>query len=49
MSLEITIPGYNHLDVTTAARIQNDGRPEASARTLANFALKAIRAANRRR
>ena len=49
LSREITIPGYNHLDVATAARRQNDGRPEASAQTLANFTLAAIRAANRRR
>jgi hypothetical protein len=49
LSFEITIPGYNHLDVTTAARRQNDGRPEASAHTLANFTLKVIRKANRGR
>lgn len=49
LSREVIIPGYNHLDVTTAARRQNDGRPEASSRNLANFALKVIRRANRRR
>ena len=38
-SLEIVIPGYNHLDVATAAWRQNDGRPEPSSQALAEFAL----------
>jgi hypothetical protein len=49
LSTEITIPGYTHLDVVTAARRQNDGRPEASAHTLANFTLRAVRASFRKR
>jgi pimeloyl-ACP methyl ester carboxylesterase len=36
----ITIPGYNHLDVITAARKQNDGRPEATSQALSRFALR---------
>jgi hypothetical protein len=43
LSRSITIPGYNHLDVITAAQKQNDGRPEPSSQALANFAL-AVRA-----
>lgn len=42
LSREVTIPGYNHLDVTTAARKQNDGRPEASSRTLERFACEVV-------
>jgi hypothetical protein len=42
LSRLIIIPGYNHLDVVTAARAQNDGRPEPSALSLAKFALQAI-------
>ena len=38
-SRSITIPGYNHLDVLTAARLQNDGHPEPSSLTLAKFAI----------
>ena len=34
----ITSPGYNHLDVITAARKQNDGRPEPTSQALARFA-----------
>ena len=40
LSRSITIPGYNHLDVLTAARRQNDGRPEPTAHALAGFARK---------
>jgi hypothetical protein len=43
LSRELILPGYNHLDVTTAARRQTDGRPEGSARALARFALKLTR------
>ena len=39
LSRSITIPGYNHLDVLTAARRQNDGRPEPSSLALARFAI----------
>jgi pimeloyl-ACP methyl ester carboxylesterase len=39
LSRSITIPGYNHLDVITAARRQNDGRAEPSSLALARFAL----------
>jgi hypothetical protein len=34
----VVAPGYNHLDVVTAAPIQNNGKPETSSTTLANFA-----------
>lgn len=34
----IILPGYNHLDVLTAAPTQNDGRPEVVSTTLARFA-----------
>jgi hypothetical protein len=47
LSRKITIPGYNHLDVLTATRRQNDGRPEATAKTLARFAISVRRAAAR--
>jgi hypothetical protein len=40
LSRSITVPGYNHLDVLTAARRQNDGRPEPTSRALAKFARK---------
>ncbi len=39
LSREIVIPGYNHLDVGTAAWRQNDGRPEPSSQALAEFGL----------
>jgi hypothetical protein len=42
-SLDITVPGYNHLDVGTAAWRQNDGRPEPSSAALAEFALAVTR------
>ena len=48
LSREVILPGYNHLDVVTAARRQNDGRPEGSSHTLLNFTLAAVRAAKRR-
>ncbi len=37
----VVLPGYEHLDVLTAAERQNDGRPEQSSQTLASFALGA--------
>lgn len=37
----VVLPGYEHLDVLTAAERQNDGRPERSSQTLAGFALGA--------
>jgi hypothetical protein len=49
LSREVIIPGYNHLDVATAAWRQNDGRPEPSSAALARFTKKAIAAAARRR
>jgi hypothetical protein len=49
LSREVIIPGYNHLDVATAAWRQNDGRPEPSSVALARFTKKAIAAAARRR
>jgi len=48
LSRELIIPGYNHLDVATAAWRQNDGRPEPTAKALAHFARKVVAArANR--
>ena len=44
LSRDAIVPGYNHLDVSTAAWAQNDGRPEPSALELTNFALAAARA-----
>jgi hypothetical protein len=45
LSRELVLPGYNHLDVATAAWRQNDGRPEPTSRALAHFSLKAVKAA----
>jgi hypothetical protein len=39
-SRRVTIPGYNHNDTNTAARIQNDGRPEPSSTELTAFMLR---------
>lgn len=47
LSLEKILPGYNHLDVLTAAQRQNDGRAEPSSRTLTRFALRVVK--NKRR
>ena len=44
LSREAILPGYNHLDVATAAWRQNDGRREGSSLELARFILKIIRA-----
>ena len=42
LSREAILPGYNHLDVATAAWKQNDGRREGSSLDLARFMLKVI-------
>jgi hypothetical protein len=42
LSREAILPGYNHLDVATAAWRQNDGRKEGSSKELARFMLKVI-------
>ncbi len=44
LSREAILPGYNHLDVATAAWKQNDGRAEGSSLELARFVLKIVRA-----
>ncbi len=36
----ITLPGYEHLDVLTAAERQNNGRPEPSSQALVDFAAR---------
>jgi hypothetical protein len=48
LTKELILPAYNHLDVVTAARRQNDGRPEPSSRTITNFTLKAVKAAGKK-
>jgi hypothetical protein len=42
LSREAILPGYNHLDVATAAWAQNDGRPEGSSQELVRFLLKIV-------
>ena len=43
LSRSLTLPGYNHLDVITAARLQNDGLPEPTSKALlSSFALQVI-------
>ncbi|MBJ7470918.1 MAG: hypothetical protein JHD16_06425 [Solirubrobacteraceae bacterium] len=37
----IVLPGYEHLDVLTAAERQHDGQPERSSQTLVDFTLQA--------
>jgi hypothetical protein len=49
LSREVIIPGYNHLDVATAAWRQNDGRREPSSAALARFTKKAVAAASKGR
>ena len=44
LSREAILPGYNHLDVATAAWRQNDRRKEGSSKELARFILKIVRA-----
>jgi hypothetical protein len=41
-SRKVVLPGYNHVDVLTAVRRQNNGRAEGSSRALAKFVLKVI-------
>ncbi|MCW2902845.1 MAG: hypothetical protein JWO67_5110 [Streptosporangiaceae bacterium] len=36
----VVAPGYQHLDVLTAARVQNNGRPEPVSLNLAQFAMR---------
>ena len=43
LSAEKILPGYNHLDVATAAAEQNDGRAEPSSRILTRFALRVVK------
>ena len=43
LSREVVLPGYNHLDVLTAARAQTDGDAEQSSVELARFALRAVK------
>ncbi|NNH70478.1 hypothetical protein HLB23_11490 [Nocardia uniformis] len=38
----VTLPGYSHVDTIGAARSQSDGKPDASAQTLAEF-VKSLR------
>ncbi|WP_405136623.1 hypothetical protein [Nocardia sp. NBC_01388] len=33
----VTLPGYSHVDTIGAARVQNNGKPDASAQSLAEF------------
>jgi hypothetical protein len=42
LSGAVTLPGYNHIDVTTAAWGQNNGRPERSSRNLLAFGLRVL-------
>jgi hypothetical protein len=42
LSRRVTIPGYNHLDVLTAARRQNDGKPEPASNALTDFAIDVV-------
>ena len=42
-SRQVTLPGYNHLDVATAAWHQNDGMPEPASKALAGFAIRVAR------
>jgi hypothetical protein len=41
-SRRVTLPGYNHLDVLTAARKQNDGRAEPASTALAAYTLAVV-------
>lgn len=43
LSGEVILPGYNHLDVLSAARKQNDGRVEPASATLADWARKVVK------
>jgi hypothetical protein len=35
--VHVVAPGYHHLDVLTAARVQSNGQPELSSSTLASW------------
>ena len=45
LSREWILPGYNHLDVATAAWRQNDGLREPTSDALVKFGLKVVKAA----
>jgi hypothetical protein len=49
LSRKVVLSGYDHLDVLTAARRQNEGRPEGSSRALSRFVLRVVRQRARRR
>jgi hypothetical protein len=49
LSREAILPGYNHLDVATAAWVQNDGRPEGASQELVRFLVKVTPKPRRRR
>jgi hypothetical protein len=40
--VHVTAEGYNHIDVLTAARVQNDGQPEIASTTLAAWMREVI-------
>jgi hypothetical protein len=42
LSGAVTLPGYNHIDVTAAAWRQNDGRPEGSSKALSDFTCRVL-------
>src|SRR4051812_37282030 len=42
LSGAVTLPGYNHIDVTAAAWRQNDGRPEGSSTALSDFSCRVL-------
>ena len=44
----IKLPGYDHIDVATAALRQNNGKPEAESAGLWTFASKALKAQGKR-
>ncbi len=43
LSADWTLPGYNHLDVLTAARRQNDHRPEPTSTLLADWGRAVVK------
>src|SRR4051794_264312 len=42
LSGAVTLPGYNHIDVTAAAWRQNAGRPEGSSTALSDFSCRVL-------
>lgn len=40
--VHVVAEGYNHLDVETAAPVQNNGQPEISSTTLANWMTEVV-------